>query len=70
MPRRLSGSLEQTVDALLERIRPSLARRGDVVLVTLPRPCLGVCVGREIALVGESGLFKEPMAKALIAWSV
>lgn len=70
VPRRWKGSLEPTVDALLPRVKPSMAARGDVVLADVPEPSLGVCIGRKAAFVSPTGLIFEPMRKARIAWSV
>jgi hypothetical protein len=70
LPRRLSGTLEETVDALFPRVRPSLAQRGDVVLMNVPQPSLGIAYGRKAAFVTASGLTYYPMRKARIAWSV
>lgn len=64
------GSLEETADAVLPRVKARLAQRGDVVLADTPEPSLGVCVGRNAAFVTASGLTFYPMRRVRIAWSV
>lgn len=70
MPRQLTGTLIETADGLLERVPVKLACRGDVVLMRVPEPALGVCVGRFAAFVGAQGLRQEPMRRAVMAWRV
>lgn len=70
MPRELTGTLIETVDALLPRVEPKLAGRGDIVLMRVPEPALGVCVGRFAAFVSRDGLRQYPMRQALMAWKV
>ena len=62
--------IEGVVDALLERIPPASAQRGDVVLLSLGRPTLGVCVGIEAAAPADLGLCTVPMSSAIAAWRV
>lgn len=70
MPRRLHGSIQNTVDALFPRTTWRLAKRGDVVLMNVPESSLGVCAGRVALFVGVSGLVHFPMRLTRIAWSV
>lgn len=64
------GSLAESVDSVLPRVRPELAQRGDVVLANVPEPSLGVCIGSRAAFVTVDGLITEPMSRSVIAWSV
>lgn len=64
------GSLADSVDAVLPRVEVRLARRGDIVLASVPDPSLGVCLGAAAAFVTAGGLLTEPMSRADIAWSV
>lgn len=64
------GSVEATADSVLERIQPSQACRGDVVLATLPEPSLGVCLGALAAFVAHQGLYTVPMSRVTAAWAV
>lgn len=47
------GTLLRTLDATLERRKPSRARRGDLVWY---KGAIGVCLGAEAAFVGEDRL--------------
>lgn len=64
------GSLVTSVDAVLPRVAPQLARRGDIVMAHVPEPSLGVCVGREALFVAKKGLMRLPMRGVRTAWSV
>lgn len=70
MPRRLKGSLEETVDRLLPRVDRLRAIRGDVVLADAPEPSLGICLGRVAAFVSAAGMTTIPMSRIDAAWSV
>lgn len=70
IPFKWRGSLQASADAVLPRIEPSVALRGDVVLAEVPEPSLGVCLGRQIAFVTVSGLLTLPRSRALMAWRV
>lgn len=73
------GTLLRTLDATLERRKPSRARRGDLVWF---EGSVGVCVGREALFVGEErlaekaglvmreGLISVPRALWTKAWTV
>lgn len=68
---RKRGGLEVSVDAVLPRVQPRRACRGDVVLANVPEPSLGVCVGCNAAfLMRHSGLLTIPMRQVIVAWSV
>ena len=64
------GSLEASVDAMLPRIAPLQARRGDLVLADVPEPSLGVCIGSAAAFVTTDGLLTRPLHEIRSAWSV
>jgi len=51
---------------------PVVASRGDVVLVPVSpaRSGLGICVGADVAVVGEHGVLMINMTSALAAWRV
>lgn len=51
-------------------ILATLARDGDVCLVHMPRPMLGVCVGSRIVLQGAVGAEYVPLDRAVCAWRV
>lgn len=73
IPDAWHGSLEATADAVLPRVKPRMAQRGDVVLAHTPEPSLGVYVGgirRQAAFVTASGLTFYPMRRVRIVWSV
>lgn len=67
---RWQGTLEATVDATLPRIAPREAVRGDLVLALVPKPALGVCVGRSAVFVAARGLLSVPMHRISAAWRV
>jgi hypothetical protein len=63
------------VDAIVTRVLGSpkaaeKACRGDVVMVNLPRPTLGICVGHVIAVQGADGVQFVPLSAAQMAWTV
>lgn len=66
------ASLEEyVVNVLGEPITPTLAMRGDVVMVDTPTGmALGVVVGIEAAVVGISGLVYLPRNTWLSAWRI
>lgn len=43
---------------------PLLAQRGDVVLAV----AFGICLGAEVAFVGDDGLYGKPLTEARLAW--
>jgi len=56
-------------------VSPSMAQRGDVVLVNAPEcqpggKALGICLGVHIATQSAFGLIFEPRARALRAWRI
>lgn len=67
---RWHGSLEASVDAVLPRVAPLQAQRGDVVMADLPEACLGVCLGACAVFVGARGLMPVPLRDLRAAWSV
>lgn len=74
---RIEGvrSLAELADKYLgPRIIPSLARRGDAVMVEIIRAsyrhALGVCLGAEAAYPGLNDLMFLPVGKATAAWPV
>ena len=70
LPFRWRGSLEASADAVLPRVAPTLAGRGDVVLADVPEPSLGVCAGRTAAFVTAQGLISIPRSRVRAAWAV
>lgn len=71
LPFRWKGSLEESVDAVLARYPDvKLARRGDVVLASLPEPSLGICTGAHALFVTAAGLREWPLARCSVAWVV
>lgn len=71
--RDAGGLAKLASHALGETIRPTFARRGDVVLIERPEPwgaALGVCVGTHAAFAGATGLWFEPMPEWRCAWRV
>ena len=66
------GQLASLVDAAgLPRMRNvNLARRGDIMLLEIARPTLGVCLGAQIAAPGIDGLIFIPMRAAQAGWRV
>jgi hypothetical protein len=70
LPFAWKGSLEASVDAVLERVPVKLAQRADVVLANVPEATLGICLGAQAAFVSSRGLITESMAVVVAAWSV
>lgn len=66
------GSLEEYVIRVLgEPVSPTLAMRGDVVLVDTPEgKALGVVAGIEAAVTGVNGLVLMPRTTWLSAWHI
>lgn len=69
-PRKKPGSLESNIDALLPRVEPLFAQRGDVVMANLPEPMVGICIGPKAAFVLRQGLTTVPMSSVTRAWGV
>ncbi|MDP3853147.1 hypothetical protein [Phenylobacterium sp.] len=68
--RRLGG-LEAAVDSVLPRIAPSMAKRGDVGLVTIGGiDSLVVVEGDTVVGPGDHGLVRLPRRVITAAWSV
>lgn len=66
----VGGSLAASADAVLSRVEPPQAQRGDVVLADVPEPSLGVCAGRVAVFLGRRGLECFPMSRVRAAWVV
>lgn len=65
------GGLETATDAMLRRIPPPRAHRGDVGLVELDgRPCLVVIEGELLVGPGLAGLVRLPRRLLKTAWSI
>ena len=62
--------LVEGANAVLTRIDPAGAQRGDVVLAHVPQPSLGICLGVRAAFVTASGLMTIPRSDIVAAWSV
>jgi hypothetical protein len=69
---RASGRLMDEVSARLGGpIAASFAQRGDVVLVRNGgRDLLGICVGAQVAAVGETGLAFVSIKEGVCAWHI
>lgn len=69
---RSAGGLAGVLDTALPRLAaPTLAQRGDVVLVHTPqRQWLAVCDGAVAWAPARAGLAAAPMALVTIAWGV
>lgn len=65
------GGLEKAVDAVLPRIAPALAMRGDIAGV--PDETFGIRLmvieGDLLAGPGENGIRREPRRAMIMAWS-
>lgn len=73
LERQLGGTLADAWAHRLGRaaIRPELAQAGDVVLVPVGADgaAVGICIGRQVALLTEAdGIAVMPMAAASHAW--
>jgi hypothetical protein len=67
------GSLEKWVDSNFKEVKPTKAKRGDVVVHSCSinqGKALGVCTGQMFASQGKDGTQFFPMIKALRAWEV
>ena len=69
---RDAGSLATIIgDAYGEPIHPSLAQRGDVVLLMVDgRETIAVCLGASAAAPAKDGVETVPMELAVAAWRV
>lgn len=69
---RRAGGLHAAVSALLPELpAPTLAQRGDVLLVRQPgRDLLAVCLGDTWAAPGRNGLHFGPICAAVTGWKV
>lgn len=55
----------------MPEIMPTLARRGDMVMVDTPLgAALGICIGARVACTGPDGLVFVPLSSALRAWRI
>ena len=66
------GGLPVAIErAGLQPVLPTMAQRGDLVLVAQhPRPVLAVCNGAEAVAPGRHGLVHVPLSRAVKAWRV
>lgn len=65
------GSLENWVDSNFKEVKPTKAKRGDVVVHESEwGKALGICVGKKFAAQGFSGVVLNDMVHALRAWEV
>lgn len=63
------GLRQMATEALGEPINPAFAQRGDMVLIADGGGySLGICVGAQLAGMGERGLVFRPMSEAVCAW--
>jgi hypothetical protein len=67
-----AGGLGALVDSLgMERVLPSQAGRGDVVMQEAGRgPSLGICLGASTAFVNDNGLIFGAIKKVEKAWRI
>ncbi|MCK5641912.1 MAG: hypothetical protein KAJ19_14005 [Gammaproteobacteria bacterium] len=76
MKKFAGGGIPELADKIaaqhgFESIPVAFAQRGDVVETDTPEgPGLGVCVGAEFVIIGESGLVDWPMTEANRAWRI
>lgn len=71
LPAVWKGSVVDTVDgAGMQRIAPTHAQRGDLVLVATPEETVGVCLGIKSAFVGIGGFLFLRTSRAQVAWKV
>jgi hypothetical protein len=56
--------------ALGAEIKPQMAQRGDVVLLEIPKPTLGICTGSVVVAPGENGINFISLDQATCAWRV
>lgn len=66
------GGLPAAIErAGLQPVLPTMAQRGDLVLVQQsPRPVLAVCNGADAIAPGRNGLVHVPLSRAMKAWRV
>lgn len=65
------GGIESAVSESFDRIKPSFAGRGDLLLFRSARgPYLGICTGIYGCAPAEFGLLARPYTDALMAWKV
>lgn len=67
-----AGSLRELVTLNIgSEISPTLARRGDFVLIEQGgNPALSVCIGQCVIAAGKNGLVVRPMKEAISAWRI
>lgn len=70
LPFRWHESLAGSVDALLPRVAPLLAQRGDVVMAAMPEDTLGVCCRDGALFLRPDGVARLPLAVCRLAWRV
>lgn len=67
----MGGLRQAATDLLGPEIAPSLAQRGDVVLIVVgDRETLAVCVGEHALGAADAGALLAPMSDAIAAWRV
>jgi hypothetical protein len=65
------ATMEDLVDARLEQIKPAMAGRGDVALISTPNgDALSLVIGNQLAAMGKEGLVFLPLSEAKKAWRV
>ncbi len=67
------GTFDEAFSRLFacEPVGPAWARRGDIVKFHDGRePHLGLCVGAEVAVLGEDGLMFVPLTSCSCAWRI
>lgn len=69
-----AGTMVATFDRHLRRVRPALARRGDLVKARrspeAPRGAIGVVIGADALFVGDEGLVRLGRAHWTIGWRI
>lgn len=70
LPFRWHRSLAGSVDAVLARVAPLQAQRGDVVMAAVPEGTLGVCIGDVCLFLASAGPLRQPLTVCSAAWRV
>jgi len=65
------GSLEAAVSSHLGQPEPGRPLRGDAVICTNNgNPCVGICVGSNVACMGQNGLVFLPRKDITTRWEI